>query len=59
MLEAVDNKVLKLVRTAIGPLEIGDLVIGKSRPLTAAEIGLLRPRSQPRHKSATSKKSMK
>jgi 23S rRNA pseudouridine2605 synthase len=59
MLEAVDNKVLKLVRTAIGTLKIGDLVIGKSRPLSAAEIDLLRPRSQPRHKSATSKKSMK
>ena len=38
MLEAVDNKVLKLVRIAIGPLRIGDLGIGKHRPLTQAEV---------------------
>jgi len=38
MLEAVDSKVLKLVRTAIGPLRIGDLPIGKWRQLTAAEL---------------------
>ena len=42
MLEAVDNKVLKLVRTAIGPLQIGDLAIGKNRPLTSAEVAQLR-----------------
>jgi 23S rRNA pseudouridine2605 synthase len=41
MLEAIDSKVLKLVRTAIGPLRIGDLPIGKWRPLTAEEIGRL------------------
>ena len=46
MLEAVDSKVLKLVRTAIGPLRIGDLSIGKYRPLTPAEVDLLRGRSQ-------------
>ena len=38
MLEAVDSKVLKLVRTAIGPVRIGELVIGKHRPLSAGEI---------------------
>ena len=38
MLEAVDSKVLKLVRTAIGSLRIGDLEIGKYRPLTQAEV---------------------
>jgi 23S rRNA pseudouridine2605 synthase len=44
MLEAIDSKVLKLVRTAIGPLRIGDLPIGKYRPLTAAEVEALRAR---------------
>ena len=38
MLEAVESKVLKLVRTAIGDLTIGDLVIGKWRALTAEEV---------------------
>lgn len=38
MLEAVDSKVLKLVRTAIGPIRIGDLMIGKYRPLSEAEL---------------------
>ena len=38
MLEAVDSKVLKLVRIAIGPVRIGDLGIGTWRELTPAEI---------------------
>ncbi|HEX3747513.1 MAG TPA: pseudouridine synthase [Bryobacteraceae bacterium] len=38
MLEAVDSKVSKLVRTAIGPIRIGDLTIGKWRPLTDDEV---------------------
>jgi pseudouridine synthase len=38
MIEAIDSKVLKLVRTAIGPLQIEDLTIGKYRPLTPAEV---------------------
>ncbi len=41
MIEAVDSKVLKLVRTAIGPVRIGDLPIGKWRPLTADEVRAL------------------
>ena len=44
MLEAVGSKVLKLVRTAIGPVRIGDLPIGKHRLLTEAEIRQLNPR---------------
>jgi 23S rRNA pseudouridine2605 synthase len=44
MLEAVGSKVLKLVRTAIGPVRIGDLPIGKHRPLTEEEIRQLSPR---------------
>jgi pseudouridine synthase len=38
MLEAVGSKVLKLVRTAIGPLSIGDLAIGKWRELSPEEV---------------------
>jgi 23S rRNA pseudouridine2605 synthase len=41
MVEAVGSKVLKLVRTGIGELRIGDLPIGKHRELTAAEVGAL------------------
>ncbi len=43
MLEAVDSKVLKLVRVAIGSLEIGGLPIGKWRTLTPEEVRQLRP----------------
>jgi 23S rRNA pseudouridine2605 synthase len=42
MIEAVGSKVLKLVRTAIGPIRIGDLPIGKWRELTPAELRTLR-----------------
>ena len=38
MVEAVGSKVLKLVRTGIGPVEIGDLKIGTSRALSAMEL---------------------
>ncbi len=38
MVEALDAKVLKLVRVAIGPIRIGDLQIGKARELTQAEL---------------------
>ena len=41
MLEAVDSKALKLVRTAIGPIRIGDLRIGAYRDLSASEIASL------------------
>ena len=41
MLEAVGSRVLKLVRTAIGPIRIADLPIGKWRYLTAEEIQAL------------------
>jgi 23S rRNA pseudouridine2605 synthase len=41
MLEAVGSKVLKLVRTEIGGLRIGDLPIGRYRELTPAEVALL------------------
>jgi 23S rRNA pseudouridine2605 synthase len=38
MLEAVDSKVSKLVRTAIGPIGIGDLPIGRWRKLSDDEV---------------------
>jgi len=41
MVEALSAKVLKLVRTRIGPIEIGKLEIGKHRALTNREIGML------------------
>jgi len=41
MVEALGAVVLKLVRTRIGPLEIGGLEIGKCRALTADEVTAL------------------
>jgi pseudouridine synthase len=41
MIEAIGSKVLKLVRIAIGPIEIGDLRIGQYRELTPAEVSAL------------------
>ena len=44
MLEAVGFKVLKLVRTHIGPLSLEGLEVGKWRELKPAEISALRKR---------------
>ena len=41
MIEAIGSKVLKLVRTQIGGLRIGELPIGRYRELTPAEVALL------------------
>ena len=41
MLQAVGSKVLKLVRTHIGPIAIGDLEIGKYRELRPEEVRAL------------------
>ena len=38
MVQAIGSAVLKLVRTGIGGLRIGDLQIGKYRELTGAEV---------------------
>jgi pseudouridine synthase len=47
MVEALGGIALKLVRTAIGPIEIGDLPIGGTRPLTEEEVrALLRGRRE-------------
>jgi len=49
MIEAIGSKVLKLVRTEIGGLRIGDLPIGTYRELSPAEVKLLTPaRIKPR-----------
>jgi 23S rRNA pseudouridine2605 synthase len=37
MLEAFDVNVLRLVRVAIGPVDLGELEKGKARELTADE----------------------
>ncbi|TKB75243.1 MAG: pseudouridine synthase, partial [Mesorhizobium sp.] len=42
LLGAHDIEVLRLVRVAIGPLQLGDLAKGKTRHLTAEELALLR-----------------
>jgi pseudouridine synthase len=42
MIEAVGFKVLKLVRTRIGPLTLEGLEVGKWRALTAAEVAAIR-----------------
>lgn len=41
MVEELDAKVLKLVRVAIGNIRIGELLIGKTRELTASEVRAL------------------
>ncbi len=42
MLEAVGHEVQKLRRTRIGPLELGELASGATRPLTRGEVRALR-----------------
>ena len=54
MLEAVGSKVLKLVRTGIGPVRIGELPIGKWRRLTMEEIDALGGRSVGKANASTS-----
>ncbi|MDP9055017.1 MAG: rRNA pseudouridine synthase [Acidobacteriota bacterium] len=41
MIEAIESKVMKLVRTAIGSVQIGNLPIGSWRHLEAAELAAL------------------
>ena len=47
-LEDLGHAVEVLVRTAIGPLELGDLAPGAVRPLTPAEVDALREAAKPR-----------
>ena len=55
MIEALDAKVLKLVRVRIGAIGIGALPIGKWRPLTSAEVDALQ-RSNSGYRSRSSEK---
>ncbi|MEZ6036117.1 MAG: pseudouridine synthase [Planctomycetota bacterium] len=41
MVEAIDNRVVRLHRTAIGPVQLGTLAPGALRPLTANEVAAL------------------
>lgn len=41
LLAEVGHPVLQLVRTRIGPVSLGDLMPGKTRPLSSAELGAL------------------
>jgi 23S rRNA pseudouridine2605 synthase len=41
MLAAVDHPVQRLVRTAVGPIQLADLRPGKTRSLQQAELGAL------------------
>ncbi|MGP0076325.1 MAG: pseudouridine synthase [Bryobacteraceae bacterium] len=43
MIEAIGSKTLKLVRTEIGGLRIGELPIGRYRELTRAEVASINP----------------
>lgn len=47
MVEAVGSRVRKLVRTAIGPIRIGDLPIGHHRELSKEEVSALRRSTSP------------
>ncbi len=53
MVEALGGKVLKLVRTRLGPLGIGSLQIGKHRPLTSREVGELLASAQTRARTSS------
>jgi 23S rRNA pseudouridine2605 synthase len=44
LFEALDLPVERLIRVAIGPLQLGDLKRGAARPLTEAEVALLAKR---------------
>jgi pseudouridine synthase len=48
MVEAVGAKILKLVRTRVGPIGIGDLQIGTWRSLTSKEVQMFWPREERR-----------
>lgn len=47
MLAQLDHKVMRLIRTAIGPIRLDRLLKGKSRPLTRQEVQDLRDLGEP------------
>lgn len=50
MIEAIGSKVLKLVRTRLGPFTLAGLKIGEWRELSEQEIALLKKQARPRAK---------
>jgi pseudouridine synthase len=56
MVEALGSSVLKLVRTAIGPIRIGDLPIGTWRHLTAEELARLQAGGRRRRSAVPGRK---
>jgi 23S rRNA pseudouridine2605 synthase len=52
MLARMEHKVIRLKRIGIGPLQLGHLGVGKSRPLTRMELNVLRKSVEPRDKAA-------
>jgi pseudouridine synthase len=59
MIEAVGSRVRKLVRTAIGPIPIGDLAIGSYRVVTPSELKALGARYPETRKSEDGKNPRK
>ena len=57
MLEAVESRVLKLVRIRLGPLTLEGLTIGKWRELTAQEVAQLRKSASRTKRSKAKRKS--
>jgi 23S rRNA pseudouridine2605 synthase len=50
LLKAIDREVLRLIRSAVGPLDLGALRAGQARPLEAAEaaaLAAIRPATRP------------
>ena len=41
MFDALGRSVLRLVRTSIGPIKLGDLRVGRHRRLNPGEVGAL------------------
>jgi pseudouridine synthase len=58
MIEALDSRVWKLVRTAIGEIGIGELGIGKYRRLTPAEVAALTRRASGRGSRAPARRPL-
>jgi 23S rRNA pseudouridine2605 synthase len=48
MLEACRTEVLRLIRVAVGPVQLGDLAKGQARELTKAEVRCLGPAKRDR-----------
>jgi 23S rRNA pseudouridine2605 synthase len=51
LLARLGHKVLRLRRTALGPVQLGRLATGKARPLTAPELAALRHAAERREKT--------